>query len=183
MKWWKKRPKKETEITEEVTDDWNLLSEKDLLENQDVEVVEDIVDTKERVIGKELETKLTINESQKIDLSVQDRVRLTKRYTQEEAEEERSLEEIRKIEENRANHVKSIQHFIYGELSDILINEETTVKIQIDSKFEPFIKQVMDEIEISYDIKENPRNQDLVKLNPEIPLVYEFKIRSDEYAF
>lgn len=184
MKWWNKKPKK-IEAKKELNEgkEWSLLSEDDLLENQDIEKKEDVVDTKERVIRRELETKLTINESQKVDISVQDRMRLTKRYLREEQEENQVLEDGRKVEETRANHVKSIQQYIYEQLSKHLLDEETIIKMQIDSKFENYMPEVLEEVEISYDVKEKPRNQDLVRLNPDIPLVYEFKIRSDDYVF
>lgn len=174
----KSTEKDDSPLTEQVSNTWNVLTEQTLTESQVPDEVEDIVDTHERVIGKRIKTELNINEARGMELSIRDRIELTKKYLTKDEEERKRLEEYRSQEEKRTNHVITLRNFLLTELSVHLTDTQHELVVNIDAKFGPYIEEAMREIELGYFIKEIPRNADLVILNPSLPYKYAFMVKA-----
>lgn len=176
---WSKANQIEEHSNEDVTNkSWTLMSEDVLTEHEAPQEVEDVVDTHERVIGRKLKTELDINEARTLDLSIRDRIELTRKYMTKESEELRRLEEYRKEEEKRVNHVVTLKNFLLTELAVNLQNTNEELVVCIDAKFGPYIEEALKEVELGHYVKEIPRNADLVNLNPNLPYRYSFMIKA-----
>lgn len=168
----------ENTATDTSNSTWRLMSKEQLVENEVPEEVEDIVNTPERVIGTRIKTELDINEARGLDLSLRDRIELTRKYLNKDADELRKLEEYRAEDEKRTNHVVTLKNYVLTELGIHLTDTNHELVMHIDAKFGPYIDEAMQEVALGYFVKEIPRNADLVNLNPNLPYKYSFMVRA-----
>jgi predicted RNA-binding protein len=143
-----------------------------------VEKVEDVIKKPEREIGTYIKNTIDINDARGLDLSLRERIQLTKMYLTKEQEDIKALEEISKQEEIKLNHVLTLRNFLLNELQEHLTDVNCEMVVEIDAKFAPYIQDVIREIELSYYCKEIPRNHDLARLHPNLPYRWSFKIRA-----